>query len=112
MLKFGTNIGSDSAPSWLNEGHVWKVNGFGINDNAWLRMRGLSDALLYMEYIIIPDSKVHGANMGPIWGRQDPGGPRVGPINFDIWDIHASILTDMVVLLIIIVHLKYTMLSD
>ena len=22
-----------------------------------------------------PDSKVHGVNMGPIWGRQDPGGP-------------------------------------
>ena len=22
-----------------------------------------------------PDSKVHGANMGPIWGRHDPGGP-------------------------------------
>ena len=21
------------------------------------------------------ESKVHGANMGPIWGRQDPGGP-------------------------------------
>ena len=25
-----------------------------------------------------PDSKVHGANMGPIWGRQDPDGPHVG----------------------------------
>ena len=25
--------------------------------------------------------------MGPIWGRQDPGGPHVGPINFAIWDI-------------------------
>ena len=25
----------------------------------------------------IPDSKVHGANMGPIWGRQDLGGPHV-----------------------------------
>ena len=24
-----------------------------------------------------PDSKVHGANMGPIWGRQDPGGPQL-----------------------------------
>ena len=23
--------------------------------------------------------------MGPIWGRQDPGGPHVGPINFPIW---------------------------
>ena len=35
---------------------------------------------------VIPDSKVHGANMGPIWGRQDPGGPHVGPMNFVIWD--------------------------
>ena len=32
-----------------------------------------------------PDSKVHGANMGPIWGQQDPGGPHVGPMNFAIW---------------------------
>ena len=35
----------------------------------------------------IPDSKVHGANMGPIWGRQDPGGPHAGPMNFAIWDV-------------------------
>ena len=35
---------------------------------------------------IIPDSKVHGANMGPIWGQQGPGGPHVGPMNFAIWD--------------------------
>ena len=33
----------------------------------------------------IPDSKVHGANMGPIWGQPDPGGPHVGPMNFAIW---------------------------
>ena len=32
-----------------------------------------------------PDSKVHGANMGPIWGRQGPGGPHVGPMNLAIW---------------------------
>ena len=32
-----------------------------------------------------PDSKVHGANMGPIWGRKGPGGPHVGPMNFAIW---------------------------
>ena len=29
-----------------------------------------------------PDSKVHGAKMGPSPGRQDPGGPHVGPVNF------------------------------
>ena len=28
-----------------------------------------------------PDSKVHGANMGPTWGRQDPGGPHIDPMN-------------------------------
>ena len=33
----------------------------------------------------LPDSKVHGGNMGPIWGRQDPGGPHAGPMNFAIW---------------------------
>ena len=31
-----------------------------------------------------PDSKVHGANMGPAWGRQDLGGPHVGPMNLAI----------------------------
>ena len=36
-------------------------------------------------FISYPDSKVHGGKMGPIWGRQDPGGPHVGPMNFAIW---------------------------
>ena len=36
-------------------------------------------------YISSPASKVHGANTGPIWGRQDPGGPHVDPMNFAIW---------------------------
>ena len=31
-----------------------------------------------------PDSKIHGAYMGPTWGRQDPGGPHVGPRNLII----------------------------
>ena len=40
---------------------------------------------------IYPDSKVHRANMGPIWGWQDPGGPHVGPMNFAIWVIIHSL---------------------
>ena len=31
------------------------------------------------------DSKVHGANMGPTRGRQDPGGPHVGHMKIAIW---------------------------
>ena len=29
--------------------------------------------------------------MGPIWGRQDPGGPHVGPMNIVIWDVFHEI---------------------
>ena len=47
----------------------------------------LSHLMMYHMTYPIPDNKVHGANMGPIWGRQDPGGPHVRPMNFDIWDI-------------------------
>ena len=39
---------------------------------------------------IYPDSKVHGANMGPIWDWEDPGGPHVGHMSFAIWDIHSE----------------------
>ena len=41
---------------------------------------------VFESVINIPDSKVHGTNMGPIWGRQVPGGPHFGPMNFAIWD--------------------------
>ena len=43
-----------------------------------------------------PDSKVHGANMGPIWGRQDPGGSHVGPMNLAISDV--SLKTQAIVI--------------
>ena len=33
--------------------------------------------------------------MGPIWDRQDPGGPHVGPMNFVIWDILGNISIDL-----------------
>ena len=39
-----------------------------------------------------PDSKVHGAYMGPTWCRQDPGGPHVGPMNFAIWVVMLQLL--------------------
>ena len=32
-----------------------------------------------------PDSKVHGANMGPTWVLSAPCGPYVGPMKFAIW---------------------------
>ena len=37
-------------------------------------------------YDMIPANKVHGTNMGLIWGRQDPVGPHVDPVNFALRD--------------------------
>ena len=49
---------------------------------------------------VLLDSKVHGVKMGSIWGRQDPGGPHVGPMNFAIWAYpHAGLLNLLVKLL-------------
>ena len=44
----------------------------------------MGEASIWCSYQLVPDSKVFGANMGPIWDRQDPGGPHVGPMNFAI----------------------------
>ena len=49
----------------------------------------LQSGVAFVSYIeadiTVPDNKFHGANMGPIWGWQDPGGPHVGPMDFAIW---------------------------
>ena len=54
---------------------------------AWLRF---SNNLLLYSSVGSPDSKVRGGNMGPVWGREDPDGPHVGPMNFAIWGIYIS----------------------
>ena len=38
-----------------------------------------------MIFRVVPDSKVHVANMGPTWVLSDPDGPHVGPMNLAIW---------------------------
>ena len=42
----------------------------------------------------IPDSKVHGTNMGPTWVLSAPDGPRVAPMNLAIRDITNTAITD------------------
>ena len=44
----------------------------------------------------LPDSKVHGANMGPIRDRQDPGGPHVGHMNLAIGAVQHMNIVDEV----------------
>ena len=50
-------------------------------------MQGREVSPLGCLHLAHPDSKVCGANMGPTWGRQDPGESYVGPMNFAIWPV-------------------------
>ena len=50
----------------------------------------------------IPDSKVHGANMGPTWVLPAPDGPHVGPMNLVIRDE-----TNFSAFLVILRNLKF-----
>ena len=45
-----------------------------------------------------PDNKVHGANMGPMWGGQDSGGSHIGHMNLAIWEVsqHLMMGTEMI----------------
>ena len=42
-----------------------------------------------------PDSKVHGANMGPTWVLSAPDRPHIGPMNFAIWGVYRAFLEDL-----------------
>ena len=59
---------------------------YAVSCYIWVRYNGIwLYSAIFQWNFAYPDSKVHGANMGPIWGRQNPGGPHVGPMNFAIW---------------------------
>ena len=54
--------------------------------HAYIITEAYFKIVLYWDSMVAyPDSKVHGADMGPIWGRRDPCEPHVDPMNFAIW---------------------------
>ena len=67
---------------------IWEKNWLRHNDIAlYLAWKIITSGAAFRDKMIcgFPDSKVHGANMGPTWGRQDPGGSHVGHMNLAIW---------------------------
>ena len=48
--------------------------------------------LKFMHYQQCPDSKIHGANMGPTWVLAAPDGPHVGAINLAMRVVIESVI--------------------
>ena len=57
-----------------------------IRELLTMRLKSLRPMLACYDWQNNPDSKVHGANMGPTWVLSAPGGPHVGPVNLAIKD--------------------------
>ena len=78
------------------QSHSWKYSWHQSVKRVWK---------LYLWITATPDSKAHGANMGPTWVLSSPGGPHVGPMNFAIRDgplletSHSSELRESIIIL-------------
>ena len=68
-----TQVGSMMAPWTLLSGFIWILL---TTLCYFLNLRPINN----------PDSKIHGANMGPTWVLMAPGGPHVGHTNIAIWE--------------------------
>ena len=68
-----------------------------IDQKMWRKIPPWHELILNSSNIYNPDSKIHGATMGPIWDRQDPDGPHVGPMNFAIWEV-ATFLIEIIII--------------
>ena len=80
-----------SSDEWCRHNGRRRGTGQDSWENGWIQSSRGTPCDHILQEKVTPDSKVHVANMGPIWGPQDPGGPHVGPMNFAIWDImHSS----------------------
>ena len=105
--SFGTCC--EIAPRWMPKNYIWIMNhkSTKVQVMAWYHQAMLTDLCHLIGHIncknvtwaswcmnpwkLDPDNKVHGANMGPIRDRQDPGGPHVGPMNLAIWGLFSSL---------------------
>ena len=74
MWSFDCNFVLNTKLSWLGFETSWRLSGITVLDDG------------------LPDSKVHGANMGPTWVLSSPGGPHVGPMNLAIWAIYLYVI--------------------
>ena len=73
--------------NWLLHFHNWPVYHYN-----WTSYDHYQQLLYWPSKLTLwfPDSKVHGANMGPIWVLSAQDGPHAGPIIFAIWVVNSS----------------------
>ena len=79
-----SSIGHNFQGTWLQRqtlDNMWVNSGI-YRQFVHSNLQSTGHAVIW----ITPDSKVHGANMGPTWVLSGPDGPHVGPMNLAIRD--------------------------
>ena len=72
--------------------HAYKIPGSGFLETPLRTDTSFPNGVLWASYNQkpCPDSKVHGANVGPTWVLSVPGGPHAGLMNLAIWVINRA----------------------
>ena len=78
------NSSTQTGPNTIDSRYI------AVQNNTMLHTAQQPQNWNFAQSLYSPDSKVHGANqhganMGPTGGRQDPGGPHVGPMLSGSW---------------------------
>ena len=80
-----SQLGVD-APVWMHSDPVWAQKDPNVTNMVSIAETRINfNPGMGMWLHPFPDIKVHGANTGPTWDRQDPGRPHVGPMKLAIW---------------------------
>ena len=79
----------DAEKMWIES---WCSDQYLFNFHAKLRILYQQKSFFILKWKIqfrweVPDSKVHGANMGPTWVLSAPDGPHLGPMNLAVRDL-------------------------
>ena len=86
MINFPILLALDKLWRWSNPVGIGKIDQYQHHEKKETKRKRMYNSWDALHHAIkSPDSKVPGANMWPIWDRQDPGGPHVGPMNFVMW---------------------------
>ena len=82
-------IGNSMSPVTVKQPPGTCISRSSFSNYRWYNINKANLRAYYLGYFVegdmYPNSKGHGANMGPTWDRQDPGWPHVGHLNLAIW---------------------------
>ena len=88
LLRIIVPLGGDSCQDYPGYSREPNWKSIGLREISWVTWQLWNPLLTTLTSgFSLWRATLIARNMGPIWGRQDPGGPHAGSMNFAIWAV-------------------------